>query len=62
MPDRFFISMFLPEDQPDTTVYLVTDDITGRVREATHDLDDANAVASWLNGGLVYAGGEPVLI
>jgi hypothetical protein len=57
---RFIITRIDGGTMP-TPVFLVEDDLTGRVREATFDLEDANAVASWLNAGHTYTGGVPVL-
>lgn len=50
--DRFIL--VTDEDHPD--VYIVRDDLTGRIRDVTKDLAFAQAVADHLNAGLVYDG------
>lgn len=55
MPERFIITRIEGITVP-IPVFLVEDSLTGRIREATDDLEDANAVAAWLNAGHVYDG------
>lgn len=43
------------------TLYIVEDSLTGRIREVTHDLEDANVAATILNAGLVYTG-DPITV